>query len=62
MQCVPDRLPGWEDEFVVPKQYSDIVMGELTNKQVTATTRRAIVKDVAASTQLLNSCKWSPAK
>lgn len=56
MQCVPDRLPGWEEEFVVPKQYSDIVMGELTTNQVTSTTRRAVVKDVAA--KCLNYCKY----
>ena len=34
MQRVPDHLPGWEDDFTVPKQYSEIVMAELTTGQL----------------------------
>ena len=56
MQSVPYHLPGWEDEFIVPKQYSEIVMAELTTGQVTDITRRAIVQDVAA--KCLNYCKY----
>lgn len=56
IQRVPDRLPGWEDTFVVPKQYSQTVMAELTSGRVTGTTRRAITQDVA--TKCLNYCKY----
>ena len=56
IQYVPDRQPGWEDDFVVPKQYSQTVMIELTSGQITTTTRRAIVQDVAA--KCLNYCKY----
>ena len=56
MQSVPDRLPGWEDNFVVPRQYSQRVMTELTIGKVTGTTRRSIIQDVAS--KCLNYCKY----
>ena len=56
MQSVPDHLTGWEDDFSVPKQYSEVVMAELTTGQVTDTTIRAIVQDVAV--KCLNYCKY----
>ena len=57
IQSVPDRLPGWEDKFAIPKQYSETVMTELSSGKITGTTRRAIVQDVAA--KCLNYCNKS---
>lgn len=56
IQSVPDRCPGWEDDFCIPRQYSEVVMNELTTGIITGTTRRAIVQDVAA--KCLNHCKY----
>lgn len=56
MQSVPDHLPDWEDDFTVPKQYSEIIMAELTTGRVTDITRHAIVQDVAAKCP--NYCKY----
>ena len=53
---VPDRETGWEDGFVVPKQYKQSVMVELSSGCITHVTRRAIVQDVAAI--CLNYCKY----
>ena len=45
---VPDRETGRKDGFVVPKQYKQSVMEELSSGCITHVTRRAIVQDVAA--------------
>ena len=57
---VPDRETGWEDGFVVPKQYKQSVMEELSSGCITHVTRRAIVQDVAAI--CLNYCKYPTTK
>ena len=56
LQSVPDRLPGWEDNFVIPKQYSEVVMAEIACGRITQVTRRAIVQDVASL--CFNYCKY----
>ena len=53
---VPDRETGRKDGFVVPKQYKQSVMEELSSGCITHVTRRAIVQDVAAI--CLNYCKY----
>ena len=49
-------MPGWEGTFVIPRQYSQRVMDELSTGQITCTTRRAIIQDVSA--KCLNHCKY----
>ncbi len=56
MQGVPDRLDGWEEEFVVPKQYSGSVMAALTTGRITSNVRSQITQDVA--TKMLSYCKY----
>lgn len=56
MQAVPDKLLGWEDSFIVPKQFSQKVMAEISTGSITSLTRRAITQDVAA--KCLNYCKY----
>ena len=56
MQGVPDRLADWEENFIVPKQYSGNVMAALTLGRVTSNIRAQIVQDVA--TKMLSYCKY----
>ena len=56
---VPDRLEGWEDDFTVPKQFSDVVMVALTTGRVSSNVRAQIIQDVA--TKMLSYCKYPTA-
>lgn len=56
MQGVPDRLAGWEEEFVIPKQYSGSVMAALTTGRITSNVRAQITQDIA--TKMLSYCKY----
>ena len=56
MQGVPDRLAGWEEEFVIPKQYSGSVMAALTTGRITSNVRAQIAQDIA--TKMLSYCKY----
>lgn len=56
IQGVPDRLAGWEGDFVVPKQYSGAVMAALTTGRVSTNIRSQIVQDV--TTKILSYCKY----
>ena len=57
MQGVPDRLPGWEDNFVLPKQFSKSIMEALASGlPLPDNARSFIVRDVAG--RMLNHCKY----
>lgn len=49
-------MEGWENEFVIPKQYSGTVMIALTNVRITTNVRAQIVQDVA--TKMMSYCKY----
>ena len=53
---VPDHLVGWEDDFVVPTQFSNATMCSLSSGKLSSSARREIVQQVAA--KMLSYCKY----
>ena len=53
---VPDHLVGWEDDFVVPTQFSNTTMCSLSSGKLSSSARREIVQQVAA--KMLSYCKY----
>ena len=53
---VPDHLEGWEDDFVVPTQFSNATMCSLSSGKLSSSARREIVQQVAA--KMLSYCKY----
>lgn len=57
---VPDRLSGWEDDFIVPMQYSESTMLKIHKGELNGVARREIVQ--AVTHKMLNNCKYPTAK
>ena len=53
---VPDSLNGWEDDFVVPSQFSEATMLAIGNENLTSTARAEIVQMTSA--KMLSYCKY----
>ena len=56
---VPDTLNGWEEEFVVPSQFSERTMGSISSGNITSSARAEIVQMTVA--KMLSYCKYPTA-
>ncbi len=53
---VPDKSEGWENDFIIPTQYSVKAMGAIAKGQLTSQARREIVQSI--SSKMLNNAKY----
>ena len=53
---VPDTLNGWEEEFVVPSQFSERTMASISSGNITTSARNEIIQMTAA--KMLSYCKY----
>lgn len=53
---VPNYAEGWEEDFVVPKQFSEKTMYVLQSGKITKSARSEIVQMTAS--KMLNCCKY----
>ena len=53
---VPDSLNGWEDDFVVPSQFSEATMLAIGNENLTSEARAETVQMTSA--KMLSYCKY----
>ena len=44
MSNVPDTLNGWEDDFIIPTQFSEKTMAAISTGNVTSSARAEIVQ------------------
>ena len=56
---VPDTLNGWEEEFVVPSQFSERTMASISNGNITSSARNEIIQMTVA--KMLSYCKYPTA-
>ena len=56
MSTVPDLLNGWEDDFIVPTQFSEKTMAAISTGNLTSSARAEIVQMSAA--KMLSYCKY----
>lgn len=53
---VPEYAEGWEEDFIVPKQFSEKTMYVLQSGKMTKSARAEIVQMTAS--KMLNCCKY----
>ena len=56
---VPDTLNGWEEEFVVPSQFSERTMTSISSGNTTSSARAEITQMTVA--KMLSYCKYPSA-
>ena len=54
MSTVPDVLNGWEDDFIVPTQFSETTMAAISTGNLTSSARAEIVQMSAAKMFIAN--------
>ena len=57
---VPDFADGWENDFIIPSQYSEDTMAALRSKRIGDKHRHEIVQEICS--RMINFCKYPTTK
>ena len=57
---VPSYAEGWENDFIIPSQYSEDTMAALRNKRIGDKHRYEIVQEICS--RIINICKYPTGK
>ena len=57
---VPDYADGWENDFIIPSQYSENTMAALRSKRIGDKHRHEIVQEICS--RMINFCKYPTSK
>ena len=57
---VPDYAEGWENDFIIPQQYSEDTMTALRNKRIADKHRHEITQEICS--RMINFCKYPTKK
>ena len=57
---VPNYAEGWENDFIIPSQYSEDTMAALRNKKIGDKHRHEIVQEICS--RMINVCKYPTSK